>query len=230
MLGAWTVGTLVLYGSGWRGGAVLAAFFVGSTLVSRIGPSPPVADYLDPKPDRRDIWQVYANGSAAALAAVLTPSELRIWLVTATLAAAASDTWATSIGRRSNVAPRLLGLGKTVATGTNGGMTLAGSAGGAVGALMVAATGALLTGSLAMLAAGTLIGFAGMVVDSVLGAMLQGRFQCPRCNQPSEWRVHRCGQPTIATGGLKWVNNDVVNFLATGFATTAAVFTWHWLD
>jgi uncharacterized protein (TIGR00297 family) len=219
----------VLYGTGWNGGAVLAAFFIASNLVSRMGPRPsPIR--LDPKSDRRDLWQVYANGGAAAVAAVTTQGELGIWLVTATLAAAAADTWATALGTRSGKAPRLLGFGRTVPAGTSGGMTLIGSAGGAMGALIVAGTGAWVTGTLAILPAGALIGFAGMVMDSLLGAGIQGRFHCQTCDQPSEWRVHRCGRPTVWLGGLRWVNNDLVNFLATAFAAGAGLLVWWWLD
>jgi uncharacterized protein (TIGR00297 family) len=226
---AWTVGTLVLYGTGWNGGAVLAAFFISSNLVSRIGPQHALVP-LDPKGDRRDLWQVYANGGAAAAGAVAAPGELGIWLVTATLAAAAADTWATSLGIRSSTAPRLLGFGRIVPPGTSGGMTLIGSAGGAMGALIVSGTAALVTGTLAMIPVGTLIGFAGMGVDSLLGAVLQGRFYCQTCDEVSEWRLHRCGRPTVLSGGLPWFDNDMVNFLATAFAAGAALVSWRWLD
>ena len=101
---AWVIGALILSGTGWNGGAVLAAFFVSSNLVSRMGGRPP-RGHLDAKGDRRDAWQVCANGSAAAVAAVLAPLELRLWLVTATLAAAAADTWATTVGTRSGRPP-----------------------------------------------------------------------------------------------------------------------------
>jgi uncharacterized protein (TIGR00297 family) len=226
---AGTVGTLVLWGTGWNGGAVLAAFFISSNLVSRIGPRRELAQ-LDAKSDRRDLWQVYANGAAAAAGAMAASDELGIWLVTASLAAAAADTWATSVGTRSGQAPRLLGLGKRVPPGTSGGMTLSGSAGAALGALIVSGTGAFVTGKVAMLPAGTLIGLAGMAVDSVLGAVAQGHFHCVQCNQPSEWRVHRCGRPTVAKGGLAWLDNDMVNFLATVSATGLALLFWRWLD
>jgi uncharacterized protein (TIGR00297 family) len=226
---AWTVGTLVLYGTGWNGGAVLAAFFISSNLVSRLGPQRALVQ-LDPKSDRRDIWQVFANGGAAAAGAVAAPGELGLWLVTATLAAAAADTWATSLGTRSGMAPRLLGFGRSVPPGTSGGMTLLGSAGAAIGALIVSGTGVLVSGTLAIFPAGISIGFAGMVVDSVLGAVLQGRFHCQTCDEASEWRVHRCGRPTVMRGGLRWLDNDMVNFLATAFAAGAALLSWRWLD
>lgn len=229
-LAAWTVGVLVLRGTGWQGGAVLAAFFVSSNLVSRVRPraAPPG---LDPKSDRRDHWQVYANGGAAALGAGLglLDNALGIWLVTAILAAAAADTWATSIGSRSRVLPRLPWSGRSVPAGSNGGMTLLGTAGGAAGALMVAGTGAIAADMPLLLPIGTLIGFLGMVADSTLGALLQGRFHCPACDAASEWRVHRCGAATIREGGMAWLNNDGVNFVATALAGCAAAAVWRWL-
>jgi uncharacterized membrane protein len=79
-----------------------------------------------------------------------------------------------------------------------------------------------------LLPAGTLIGFAGMMADSWMGGALQGRFQCPRCDQPSEWRVHRCGSPTVRKAGLGWLNNDGVNFFATALAVCVAWVVW-WL-
>jgi uncharacterized protein (TIGR00297 family) len=228
---AWTVGVLVLHGSGWPGGAVLAAFFVSSNLVSRVAGRVPRTD-LDPKGDRRDLWQVYANGGPAALAAVAASANtgLAIWLVTASLAAAAADTWATSIGARSRVLPRLLWSGHTVPAGTSGGVTLTGSVGAAAGAAVVAATGACTTGLPSLFPVATLIGFAGMLADSLLGGVLQGRFHCPRCDQPSEWRVHRCGSATVRRAGLAWLNNDGVNFLATALAAGAGLAVWRLLD
>jgi uncharacterized protein (TIGR00297 family) len=229
-LAAWTVGVLVLLGTGWQGGAVLAAFFISSNLVSAVGPRP--GPGLDPKPDRRDLWQVYANGGAAALGAGvgLVDHGLGIWLVTTTLAAAAADTWATSIGARSRALPRLAWSGRTVPAGSSGGMTLLGTAGGAAGALIVAGTGAIATDMPLLLPIGTLIGFLGMVADSTLGALLQGRFHCPACNAASEWRVHRCGEATTREGGMAWLNNDGVNFVATALAGCAALVVWCWLS
>ena len=206
---------------------MLAAFFISSNLVSRVRPRGAPAG-LDPKSDRRDIWQVYANGGAAALGAVLglIDGTLGIWLVTATLAAAAADTWATSIGTRSLVLPRLPWSGRSVPAGSNGGMTLLGTAGGAAGALLVAGTGAIAAEMPVLLPVGTLIGFFGMVADSMLGALFQGRFHCPACDAASEWRVHRCGAATTREGGMAWLNNDGVNFIATALAGCAAVALW----
>jgi uncharacterized protein (TIGR00297 family) len=227
---AWTVGLLILYGTGWHGGAVLAVFFAGSNLISYF--TPHRSSVLDSKGDRRDLWQVYANGGVAAAAGLFgrTDTRLGLWLVTATLAAAAADTWATSAGMWSEAAPRRLWLGPRVVRGTSGGTTAAGTLGAAAGALLVAATGALAAGTPLLVPVGTLIGFTGMVADSVLGALLQGRFHCPRCNEVSEWPRHRCGASTIRKGGFAWLNNDGVNLLATIFACGSSLVVWAWLS
>ncbi len=229
--GAWAAGavaTLVLFGTGWAGGAVLAAFFVSSTLISRVAPAPAG---LDPKGDRRDHLQVLANGGAAALGALLGRRDpgLGLWLVTGALAAAAADTWATATGALSRVPPRLISSGRRVPTGTSGAVSLGGTVGAAAGALLVGATGALAGRMPILLPVATLIGFAGMLVDSAMGSALQGRFHCPACDRPSEWRVHRCGAATVHRGGLAWLDNDAVNFAATAAAAGLAFAAWSWL-
>jgi uncharacterized protein (TIGR00297 family) len=225
------VGAGILYGTGWTGGAVLAVFFVSSNLVSRVAPGPP-PPMIDAKGDRRDAWQVLANGAAAALLALFGSSDpaLRTWLVTATLSAAAADTWASSLGARSRAAPRLLWSRGRVPPGTSGGITAVGNLGAVAGAAVVSATGALLTGSARLLGAGILIGFLGMLVDSLLGGVMQGTFWCAHCEQPSEWRVHRCGTRTERKSGWVWLNNDGVNLLATAISGGLAWAVWRWLD
>jgi uncharacterized protein (TIGR00297 family) len=226
-IAAWLVGTLVLAGTGWPGAAALLAFFVSSSLVSRLEP----ADRrLDAKGSRRDASQVLANGGAAALAALLGPArpELALWLVTGALAAAAADTWATSLGRRSRIAPRLLLGGRMVPPGTSGGVTALGSGAALIGAALVAGAGAAAGGTPVLFPIGALVGFLGMALDSALGATLQGRWHCPACDLPSEWPVHRCGTRTFPRGGSPWLDNDGVNFAATLAAGALAWAAWAW--
>jgi uncharacterized protein (TIGR00297 family) len=227
---AWTVGVLILQGTGWAGGAVLAAFFIGSNLVSMIETRASIGP-PDAKGSQRDAWQVYANGGPAALVAALPAIDigLKLWILTASLAAAAADTWATSVGSRSRAAPHLL-TGQRVVPGTSGGVTSLGCAGAVLGALVVAGTGALAHGDIPILLAGTLIGFLGMMVDSLVGGAIQGRFHCPACNEASEQRTHRCGNPTEWKGGWLWFSNDAVNLLATSFAAVTAWMVWGWID
>lgn len=219
------VGALVLAGTGWAGGAVLAAFFVSSTAVGRLAPA---RSHLDVKGERRDPYQVLANGGPAALGALLGVRHpgLGLWVVTASLAAAAADTWATSLGALSRTEPRLVLFGRTVAVGTSGGMTGAGCAAAAAGALVVAGVGAAAGAAPALIPIGTLVGFLGMLADSILGAAWQGRYHCPVCDVASDWRVHRCGARTARQGGLQWLDNDAVNLSAMALAAALGGGAW----
>jgi uncharacterized protein (TIGR00297 family) len=221
-LAAWLVGTAILAGAGWQGGAVLLAFFALSSAVSRLAPRRH-ASPLDAKGERRDAWQVLANGGPAAVgAALLAGSPAALWVVTGALATAAADTWATAWGAGSLALPRQVLTGRPVPAGTSGGITARGTLGALAGACVTAAA-SLPAGGVPLLAAGTGIGVGGMLLDSVLGAAAQGRFHCPACHAPSEWTRHRCGARTRHLGGVRWLSNDGVNGLAT---TAGAWLGW----
>ncbi len=221
---ATAVGTAILVGTGWPGAAALGGFFVPSSLVSWRAPE----RSAEAKGARRDHRQVLANGGAAALGGLagLADPGLGLWIVTTSLAAAAADTWATSVGAWSRSLPRHLLTRQPVSHGANGGVTLIGTAGGLAGALVVALAGGTAGGAPLLVPVAGLVGFSGMLADSLLGAAVQGRFRCPSCNVPSEWRRHRCGATTIGQGGWAWLDNDGVNALATGAAALGGWAAW----
>jgi uncharacterized membrane protein len=65
-------------------------------------------------------------------------------------------------------------------------------------------------------------GLAGALVDSVLGATVQAQYEGAGA-QLTERRVNEAGRPNRLARGLRWVNNDVVNFLSCAAVTAAAV-------
>ena len=221
------VGGTILIGGGWAGGAALLTFFITGTLLSRIG-TDAAARSGEAKGDRRDAGQVLANGGAAALAALAGYSEPAAarWAITAALAAAAADTWATTIGGTSRSAPRLLFSGRTVPAGTSGAITWRGTAGAAAGALIVALAAGVVADDHPLILVAALIGLLGMFIDSALGATVQGRSHCPACDLPTERAVHRCGTRTNAVGGWRWVDNDVVNGASTVGAALLGAAAW----
>lgn len=225
-LAATGVGTLVLAGTGGAGGAALLAFFVGSSVVSRLGDTH-TPRWLDAKGSQRDAAQVLANGGVAAvggLSGLLLDPLLGLSVVLCTLATAGADTWATSLGALSRQPPVHLARLERVPTGTSGAVSWAGTLGGVAGGMLVALAG-LLGGALvptpgllvapALAGAAVLVGVGGMALDSLLGATVQARFHCPACDLPSERRQHRCGAATALAGGHRWLDNDMVNALAT---------------
>lgn len=224
-LAAVLVGTAILQGTGWPGAAVLLTFFIGSSAISRLSPDP-AAQRQEAKGARRDYWQVLANGGPAALGALVSGAGL--WIVTASLAAAAADTWATSAGAWSRKPPRHLLSGLTVPHGTSGGITLLGTAGAVVGSVMVAIVGAVGAQAPLLFPSASLIGMLAMLADSYLGARWQGRFHCGRCDQATERRVHRCGTKTVPAGGLSWLTNDGVNAAASTVGALLGYAAWLW--
>jgi uncharacterized protein (TIGR00297 family) len=126
---------------------------------------------------------VLANGGIAALAAL---AGNWTWFAGA-LAAANADTWATEIGIHSRTPPRLITNGLRVPAGTDGGMTLLGTTAGIAGAGLIAGVSYLFgqPGTVAIAAAGII----GMLLDSLLGATVQGK--------------------------VAWMDNDAVNLAAT---------------
>lgn len=157
---ALAVGTATVWGMGWRGLLLLLAFFVSGSLLTRGG-------------GRRNARQVVANGGVAAAAALAGS-----WPAFAgAVAAATADTWATEIGAFSKTAPRLITSGVPVARGANGGTTPLGTAGGVLGAaIMGGLTWVLGPCDLRLAGVVVVAGVLGMLIDSLLGATVQGPF------------------------------------------------------
>ncbi len=227
------VGGVVVGAGGWWLGALVVLFFVTSSALS--GLSATDREPITARGSRRDGVQVLANGGAAALAALLfalTREEAWPLAAACAVAAANADTWSTELGRRFGGSPRQITTGRIVPPGTSGAITVIGTVGALAGASLIA-LGAVLGAGLSWLpsplAAGTTLatvaaaGFAGALVDSVLGATVQRLYRCPRCDRTTEQPRHRCGARTIPVRGLPGMTNDAVNALATLAAMAGAL-------
>jgi uncharacterized protein (TIGR00297 family) len=120
----------------------------------------------------------------------------------ASLAEAAADTVSSELGQVLGGRPRMLTSLRSVAPGTDGAISLAGSLAGIVAAALIAGVGAwALRGGTLMFAISAAGGVFGLFFDSLLGA-------------------------TLENGSL--LNNDAVNFLSTvsaaGFALIALAY------
>ena len=106
--------------------------------------------------------------------------------------------------------------------GASGAVSLAGTAGSALGALMVGLVGGILLGSAAPVWAWVAVaGFAAGLVDSALGDSLQATYVCGRCGEKPEVARHGgCGARATRISGLAGLDNDVVNWI-TSFAGAA---------
>jgi uncharacterized protein (TIGR00297 family) len=206
------VGAACATGAGPQGVVLLLAFFLSSTLLTQRAAR------------RRNAWQVLANGGVAAAGALLVPlagTPSGIAILAGALAAATADTWATEIGARSPTPPRHLLSWRPVPAGTSGGITMLGTAGGVLGALVIALLAGLLLPSGAPAPVVALAGVAGMAADSLVGAAAQGSYRCS-CGAMSEVPRHGCGGTVALEKGVRWINNDVVNLVGTAVGGAAA--------
>ena len=226
-LAAWAVGTAVLAGGSWAGGSALIVFFLTSTIVTR-ATEHRFPRVIDRRGTTRDASQVLANGGAAlagGLVALVAPGP-GLWIIACSLAVATADTWATGFGALSRVDPVDFAHWRRVAPGTSGGVSLPGTVGGAIGAAAIAGT-LVLAGHTSLGLACLPVGIGGMLTDSLLGATLQARYRCAACGLEGEEPAHCPGAAAVLEGGVRWVNNDGVNAIATTAGGLAGLVLWH---
>ncbi len=207
---------------------VLLAFFISSSLLSRLGVRRKRLLVDWGKQGARDASQVLANGGVAMMCVALSPvTQAPLLLAFAgALAAATADTWSTEIGTLARRARSILTF-RPVTTGLSGGVSLPGTLAQLAGAAFVAFV-AYAT-HLAPFWPVAIGGAAGGLFDSILGASVQSLRWCPSCARPCETNPHVCGTPTTMFRGLSWIDNDAVNFLATLCGAGVAVLVAsHW--
>jgi uncharacterized protein (TIGR00297 family) len=216
---ATAMGTVAM-GTGGDWGVLLLTYFTSSALVSRFRAADK-ARLLVGRVDKggpRDALQVVANGgvfAAAAVAFAVTGHEGWRLLAAGALAASAADTWATELGTLSRGLPRSILTWQRMDVGSSGAVSGLGLLAGAAGAGIVGGAATLLGWRSQALVAALAGGFAGFLIDSVLGASVQVRRWCPVCQSTTEQPIHRCGTVTSVSGGLRWIDNDGVNALST---------------
>ena len=223
------VGTLTFGWGGLTPAILLVLFFVSSSALTRYrrGRKSSLSPGFS-KGGRRDYGQVFANGILAAVCSFMYGVQGdAVWLagIIGALAAVTADTWGTELGVLSNKTPRLLTTGARVPPGTSGGVTFPGTVAGFAGAGLIGATAALFELNVQWIIVGCLAGILGMFLDSLLGATVQVMYYCPRCEVHTEQHPqHRCGTQTSRVRGISWVNNDVVNLLASSVGALSAMF------
>jgi uncharacterized protein (TIGR00297 family) len=232
-LSAIVVGATVLQFSHWGGWLLLLMFFFTSTVLGKI--ARPIAALVDSgiqkKGGCRDWAQVMANGGLAALAAFyygVGGGQMALVMLGSALAASTADTWSGEVGIMSHKPPVSIRTFRPVPPGLSGGITWLGTLSGLLGSVLIAVAwyGAFAIhadGSWELLASiVTVAGFCGTLVDSYLGATLQGHYWDPQRKQITEHAV-RDGVKLELCRGIRWIDNDVVNLLSNVVAVLIGV-------
>ncbi len=202
-----------LFGVDPRIFVLLFIFFASSTLLTKLMKRKKETSFE--KGGARNAMQVLANGFASAVAAALEAKGLSgLPFAVASIAAATADTWATEIGLLSKSPPVLITSLEPVERGRSGGVTVLG---------LFASTLASIFIGISALPFGRFMkhaivgGLLGSLLDSLLGATLQGLYICRRCGKLTEKKKH-CNLKTKLISGFSWFDNDLVNLLSTFFA------------
>ncbi len=215
-LTAVSLGAIVIITRGASWLLPLLTFFLSSTLIGRL--LPVEADAGDRK-DRqaRDVVQVLCNGGVYGLVALLGLPPI---LLLVSMSVATSDTWASEIGKYVRQPTYDVLRWRRVPPGLSGGVSQSGTGGGAAGAALIATLGFLLLPSFSPTDWLTVTGFGflGMLVDSVLGAALQARYD----NGPAAGLSDTPRPHGHLAYGLPWMTNDLVNLLSIALMTLVA--------
>ena len=228
---AFFMGNIILWSMRFSGFFLFFLFFISCTIVGKISKSIRSSssgrEVAEKKGHRRDFMQVLANGLMATVAAMLwsvSPETKALVMFGAVIAEATSDTFAGEIGRLSRKQPISILNFRPVPVGLSGGVTVLGLVAALISSAaiaffwyrwfdMVTIPGAVLVGT---------IGFAGCILDSVLGAGVQGIYYDPELRQFSEDK-EKDGRQLELSRGLSWVDNDIVNLISNVFAGVFAL-------
>jgi len=231
-IGATFMGTIMYATSGIFGSIMMVAFFISASLLSHFKKNEKkiVAKQFD-KTGRRDVLQVFANGGVGLIHSILyylTNNPSYLVFLGISFAAANADTWATELGILNKKNPLSLRTFKRVAKGTSGAVSLFGTLSAFIGSMLI---GIFATLGFSFLNIGelsfeyikafqlvTLGGFIGSLIDSILGATVQGVYYSEELKGETEKKDYN-GKPNLLIRGLSFVNNDLVNFLSIGISS-----------
>jgi uncharacterized protein (TIGR00297 family) len=222
--GLWTaalLGTIIYAFGGITVWGVLIAFFISSSLLTKL--------HEKKEKDQnqgRNYRQVIANGIVAAICVVLYEIfQLELFMLAAvvSIASANSDTWASEIGALSKGKTINIMNLKWVPKGVSGAISRLGTFASLLGALFIALvfigllsikesiTVPLVIEYVLII---TLCGFIGNLIDSLLGASLQAKYQGMNSGQITE-QSYLPNEKVILISGLVFMTNDTVNFLSS---------------
>lgn len=181
-------------------------------------------DIIGKKGAKRDGKQLLANSLPLIVAVIFACFPLLNinWslVMAAIIAATTADTWASEIGILAKSQPYNLVNFKKVSPGLSGGVTLLGSLAAVGGSFLISATYAfglwlftpkVFTNAIFWLPLG--LGIGGMLIDSLLGATLQSKYQCQICGKITEHENHH-QTPCRLIHGYRLIDNDAVNAMS----------------
>ena len=223
---AFVMGVTVLWTTRFAGFLLFLLFFVSCNVVGKISKRLRVKDsspeIREKKGHRRDIMQVISNGLMATLAALLwffSYKSAALVMFGAAVAEATSDTFAGEVGKLSNRPPVSILTMRQVPKGMSGGVTVLGMVAAMASSVVIALCWYISFSGVTFYEASlvAVMGFAGAVIDSYLGAGVQALYYDPETKEFSE-KEERDGRQLELSRGIRWIDNDMVNLMSNTFS------------
>lgn len=148
----------------------------------------------------------------------MLPPKPSILLALISIAVSTADTWASEVGQYFRQPTYDFLRMKRVEPGLSGGVSISGTLAAILGSMLIASLGFLFRFDFDWIdfATVTAFGFIGMLIDSILGGLLQRQYY-----DGTRWS-DTPRDTVVRTRGVSWVSNDVVNVLANVVAVLLA--------
>ncbi len=223
------IGIPVFAWGGWKWFLILLLFFTGTAGFTKFKYEAKLRKGAAQEKGGARAWtNVIGNGGTAVAMAALEflsiskgTSSADIFLAgfLGAVSTTTADTLATEIGLLYPHDPRLItSLGKRVPPGTSGGVTPLGESAAIASSLLIGVASWILQIADWSLTRFVFVTFSsgllGSLLDSLLGASVQGVFQCDVCGKTSESEKH-CGVPSRLVKGKQGFQNSTVNLVAS---------------
>lgn len=183
------------------------------------------------KTGKRTGIQVFANGFAALLSIVLyiaTEERMFIIVYAVGIGETFTDCIASDIGVLSKCAPRDICTFRRIEPGLSGGISLLGIIASFIAGILfglltylcirISFYETLIIATFAML---------GSIIDSLLGSLIQAKYQCSVCNVHTE-KIRHCEALTKHIGGFRKIDNCAVNFLSNSVVCVLCALYLRW--
>lgn len=213
---AFVVGGCIFAFGGIEAAIILIAFFVSGSLLSKLNPH-------SNEKSGRDYRQVLSNGTAPVIGVLLTAltpivREQATVFFLASLATATADTWATEIGMRFGTRVYNIFSFRPMQKGLSGGVSIIGVLASVAGAMFIALLpllpfwqGEKMCGLvlIKIFPVVTLAGFVGAIIDSLLGATIQAKYE------KDGLYIEESLSGSRRVSGISFVDNNLVNLIST---------------